>query len=97
MSDTWRYSFAAFYRDMGPRPPGMTLDRIDNDGPYSADNCRWLSRRGQANNTRRNHWLTVRGERLTVAEAARQYAVSVKTVSTRLCRGWRDEEAVFGR
>lgn len=49
----WRDSFAAFRADMGPRPPGASIDRRDNDRGYTPDNCHWASPLAQSMNQRR--------------------------------------------
>lgn len=50
--DRWRDSFLAFYADMGARPDGMSLDRINVNGPYAPDNCRWATSKQQVLNRR---------------------------------------------
>lgn len=95
--DEWRNDFVAFktwalatgYQD------GLTLDRIDNDKGYSPENCRWASYKEQANNTRRNHLVTCRGETHTIAEWAVMRGINDQTLRNRLGRyGWSVERAL---
>ncbi len=88
-------SFESFYADMGHRPDGGTLERIDNDRGYSSENCRWATRLEQSNNRRSNRWLTVNGERKTITEWSRGLGASDGTVAARVKRGWRVEDAVM--
>jgi hypothetical protein len=91
--DRW-HVFANFVADMGSRPEGMTIDRIDNNGMYEPSNCRWATQMQQGNNRNNNRRFHILGETITLSEAARKYAISKGTVRSRLRYGW-DEHSAF--
>lgn len=91
----WLENFESFYRDLGPRPgPGFSLDRVDNNLGYFAGNCRWSTKKEQANNVRHNRVLIFNGEPLTLAEAADKFKIKYSTLKRRLDQGLSPEEAV---
>ena len=91
--DRWRNDFAAFLVDMGPRPDGTSLDRIDPCGNYEPGNCRWADRFTQARNKRDDRRHVVDGARLTLQEMADRVGVSRQAVQQRIKWGWTPEEA----
>lgn len=92
--DRWRFDFLAFRADMGPRPPGTSLDRRDNSGPYSPENCRWATRAEQSRNTSRNVWLEFNGERLCLSDWAARIGLPAGSLKKRLKLGWSLSDAL---
>lgn len=84
----WRESFASFYDDMGEAPPGLTLDRVDNNGDYSPSNCRWATRAQQRRNTRSNVSITMNGKTMVVQDWAAEIGINVHTLWDRIYNGW---------
>jgi hypothetical protein len=90
-------SFDLFLEDMGTIPPGLSIDRINNDGDYSPDNCRWATRYQQQRNKRSNSVIALDGESLCVAEWAERRGIHPQAIHNRLRAGWSAEDAINGR
>jgi transposase len=77
-----------FIVDVGQPPSGMSLDRINNDGDYSPENCRWATREQQNENTRRVKLISYMGKTQSIKQWAKDYNISPPRLSERLRRGW---------
>jgi hypothetical protein len=87
--ERWQNSFTAFLHDMGPRPtPKHTLERLDNNGPYSPENCIWATRTRQARNTRNTVFLTWNNETHCISEWSEIVPISQRTIAERYRAGW---------
>jgi hypothetical protein len=92
--DQWLGSFENFLADMGERPEGKFLERIDNNGNYEPSNCRWATRSEQARNRRTNHLITHNGVTQPLVAWAEQVGISRLTLRSRLREGWSTERAL---
>lgn len=86
--------FQEFARDMGERPEGLQLDRIDNDREYSKANCRWATPLENGNNKRNNVRLTAGGETRSLSEWSRFLGKPLSTIFSRHYRGWPAERVI---
>jgi hypothetical protein len=84
--------FENFLADMGEKPSGMSIERMDNEKGYGPDNCKWATKIEQARNTRANKFISYKGKRMTQAEFAEVIGHNQSTVSYRLRSGWTPEQ-----
>ncbi len=84
--------FENFLADMGEKPAGATLERIDNEKGYEPDNCKWATKTEQARNTRANKFVEYKGQRMTQIEFSETIGQKQSTVSYRMREGWTPEQ-----
>jgi hypothetical protein len=96
--DEWRRSFEAFLRDMGPRMSlELSIDRIDFNGDYTKENCRWADKQTQQLNRSCTIRLTLNGVTATISEWAEKTGLTEKLIRTRYERRWTPEQIITHR
>ncbi len=84
-----------FIEDMGSKLPGQSIGRINNDGNYSLENCRWETPYDQGRNTSKTVFLKSNGKVMCLLDWARYLGINYSTVRSRWQRGWSTEEILY--
>lgn len=94
--EKWRNDFLAFLSDMGKSPSAKhSLERIDVDGNYEPENCKWATQKEQMNNVRNNIKIQYNGETLTISQLCEKFNISNRIkIAGRLKLGWSVEDAI---
>lgn len=97
MDERWRNDYCAFktWALNAGYSPELSIDRIDNDGGYTPDNCRWVDQKTQCNNKRNNHYIKAFGETMTLAQWADRMVIPRATIRRRIKNGWEPERALI--
>jgi len=82
--ERWRHSFEAFLEDMGPRPNGMSIDRINSTGNYEPGNCRWATITEQNNNKSDTRLITFNGKTMNMSAWAKEIGTSPSSLHSRI-------------
>ena len=90
-------SFDNFLKDMGERPDGMWIDRIDGNGDYCPENCRWSTPKEQCRNRSSNRVITHNGQSRLMVEWSELKGIPLRTLSRRINDGWPIERALEAR
>jgi hypothetical protein len=92
--ERWEKDFRDFLADMGECPPGMTLDRINNDGNYEPGNCRWATTAEQNRNQSRTKLVPMKDDEICLMDACIRAGINYTTVRSRINNGMSIEEAL---